>query len=191
MNTAAFLAVAAGSCLISASASARPRMSPALPSFRGICEVRSSLPGRMRLYIPSSMENPSASAAAAARLHETGVIKKIRLNPYLGTFLVEYDPNQVEAAVLEGAILKLLGLDEQIQKKQTPLLQEHLHTLTLAVDRAVMDTTGGWIDLGTAASGTLLYLALRQGARMGFVLPGAATLLWWASNIARRGGEKA
>ena len=29
-----------------------------LPSFRGVAEVRSSLPGRMRLYVPAIRQQP-------------------------------------------------------------------------------------------------------------------------------------
>ncbi|MBQ9008255.1 MAG: hypothetical protein IJ088_02830 [Clostridia bacterium] len=122
-------------------------------------------------------------------MEEIEVIHSIGVNPILSTLLVQYDATQVEPAVLEGAIIRLMNLGGQIDRKEMPKLQEALRTSVRMLDRALLEVTNGWIDTRMAASGTLLALAVNKGMTSGFLLPGAATLVWWAVNVAKRGKE--
>ena len=47
-----------------------------LPSFRGVAEVRSSLPGRMRLYMPAVSEAREQAEQMKTQLEGTGVIRR-------------------------------------------------------------------------------------------------------------------
>ena len=86
-----------------------------LPSFRGVVEVRASLPGRMRLTIPALREDSVRAEDMKRQLTATGVVRNIRIEPRTASLLVCYDETQVEAAVLEGAIIRLMGLEERIK----------------------------------------------------------------------------
>ena len=129
-----------------------------LPSFKGILEVRASIPGRMRLYVPSL--SGSMDQAEQAR-----------------------EQRKVEAAVIEGAVIKLLGLDAVISGKQKSRMESGLHTILDAVDRGVMGATNGLMDGKMLAGTALSVLAIREWRLAGLAVPGAMTLLWWAARL--------
>lgn len=62
-----------------------------LPSFRGVAEVRSSLPGHMRLYVPAIRQQPELARQMATQLEGTGVIHQVALQPVTGSVLIRYD----------------------------------------------------------------------------------------------------
>ena len=72
-----------------------------LPSFKGILEVRASIPGRMRLYVPSLSGSMDQAEQAREQLLGTGVVHRVELEPRTGSMLVCYDERKVEAAVIE------------------------------------------------------------------------------------------
>ena len=100
-----------------------------LPSFKGILEVRASIPGRMRLYVPSLSGSMDQAEQAREQLLGTGVVHRVELEPRTGSMLVCYDERRVEAAVIEGAVIKLLGLDAVINGKQKSRMESGLHTI--------------------------------------------------------------
>ncbi|MBQ9307748.1 MAG: hypothetical protein IJ229_07475 [Clostridia bacterium] len=187
MNTALLLALTAGSLFLTGTR--HPVSAQPLPEFRGICEVRSNLPGRLRLALPAIKSDPEQAQHVCQQLLSTGVVREATANPATASLLICYDASQVEAPLLMGAVIRLMGLDEQITRKERPRLEKQLHQLYMAVDRSVLDASGGWIDSRLLAGGALLAAAIRQGLTGGYALPGAVTLLWWASSIFRKGNE--
>ena len=73
-----------------------------LPSFRGVAEVRSHLPGRLRLFIPAIARQEEAARTMKKTLEATGAVHSVTLNPRTATALICYDEAQVGAAVIEG-----------------------------------------------------------------------------------------
>ena len=110
-----------------------------LPSFKGILEVRASIPGRMRLFVPSLAGSMEQALQVREQLLGTGVVHRVELEPRTGSMLVCYDERKVEAAVIEGAVIKLLGLDAVINGKQKSRMESGLHTILDAVDK-IRDT---------------------------------------------------
>ena len=82
-----------------------------LPSFKGILEVRASIPGRMRLYVPSLSGSADQVKQAREQLLGTGVVHRVELEPRTGSMLVCYDERKVEAAVIETGLPIALHLD--------------------------------------------------------------------------------
>ena len=154
-----------------------------LPSFKGILEVRASIPGRMRLYVPSLSGSMDQAEQAREQLLGTGVVHRVELEPRTGSMLVCYDERKVEAAVIEGAVIKLLGLDAVINGKQKSRMESGLHTILDAVDRGVMGATNGLMDGKMLAGTALSVLAIREWRLVGLAVPGAMTLLWWAARL--------
>ncbi len=183
-----YIAIAAAAALVSASGG-RARNRLKLPSFRGVAEVRASIPGRLRLYMPAIAESAEAAKRMKAQLESTGAIREVRLNPRTGTALFLYDPKQVEAAVVEGAAIKLMGLDDGIRSKPVSRMETGLRTLWEAVDHGVMEATNGLMDARMLTGSALTVAALRGLIVNGATGPGALTLLWWASNVFRRSGH--
>lgn len=183
-----WIAAAAAGTLLSVAAEMK-RHGSELPSFQNVCEVRASIPGRMRLYIPELTRNRKQTEDMLKKMNGIEVVKSISVNPTLSTLLVQYDAAQVEPAVIEGAIIRLMNLNARIDQKVQSKLQEILQMSVQALDKTLLDATGGWVDSKMAASGALLALGISKGLNGGFLLPGAATLLWWAANVAKRGQE--
>ena len=148
-----------------------------LPSFKGILEVRASIPGRMRLFVPSLAGGMEQALQVREQLLGTGVVHRVELEPRTGSMLVCYDERKVEAAVIEGAVIKLLGLDAAINGKQKS------RTILDAVDRGVMGATNGLMDGKMLAGTALSVLAIKEWRLAGLAVPGAMTLLWWAARL--------
>ena len=182
------VAIAAAAALLSLSGG-RPRNQLKLPSFMGVAEVRSGIPGRLRLYMPAIAERAEAARSMKAKLESTGAIREVRLNPRTKTALFLYDPAQVEAAVVEGAAIRLMGLEDEIKNRPVSRMEIGLRTLWEAVDHGVMEATNGLMDARMLAGSALTAAALRGMIANGVTGPGALTLLWWASNVFRRRGN--
>lgn len=182
-------AIAAAGLLMTASGS-RPRNRMKLPSFPGVAEVRASIPGRLRLYMPAVMADDEAARRMKAGMEATGAVREVRLNPRTGSALFLYDERQVEAAVVEGAAIRLMGLDDTIKKPPVSRMERGLGALWDSVNHGVLEATNGLMDGRMLAGSALTVAAVRRLAVNGTSLPGAMTLLWWASNIFRGRGHE-
>lgn len=154
-----------------------------LPSFQGVAEVRSSLPGRMRLYMPAVIQAPEQAAQMAQQLESTGVIRQVTAEKRTGSVLILYDESKVQAPVVLGAAMKLMGLDVKAQSAPASKAREGVQLLVRAVNQGIMDATGSLLDAKTLAAGIMTVAALRSKAQKGWAAPGAMTLLWWASKL--------
>ena len=130
-----------------------------LPSFAGVAEVRSSLPGRMRLGMPAIALKPELALQMKEQLENTGVVE-------------------------------LMGLDEEIHKHPLCRVDEGIRSLLNAVDYAVYERTNGLLDARVLAGGALCAMALHSAKLSGWAVPGAMTLLWWASSLWRNGDHE-
>ena len=184
MKNGYWIAAAAASLLMTPRVQPRNRMK--LPSFHGIAEVRASIPGRIRLYMPAVTANPEAAAQMKKQMEETGAVHEVSINPAIGTVLFLYDETQVEASVVEGAAIRLMGLDEAIQQQPVSKMEKSLQTLWDSINHGVMETTRGWMDARMLAGTALSVAAIRSLITNGAVLPGGITLLWWASSVFSR-----
>ena len=184
MRNGYWIAVAAVSLLMTPRVQPENRMK--LPSFHGIAEVRASIPGRIRLYMPAVTANPEAAAQMKKRMEETGAVHEVSINPAIGTVLFLYDETQVEASVVEGAAIRLMGLDEAIRHHPVSKMEKSLQMLWDSINHGVMETTKGWMDARMLAGTALSAVAIRSLIMNGAVLPGGITLLWWASSIFSR-----
>ena len=189
MKNVYIAAIAAAGLLMTASGS-RPRNRMKLPSFPGVAEVRASIPGRLRLYMPTVMANDEAVQRMKAQMESTGAVREVCLNPRTGSALFLYDERQVEAAVVEGAAIRLMGLDGAIKKPAVSRMEKGLSDLWDSVNHGVLEATNGLMDGRMLAGSALTVAAVRRMAVNGAALPSAMTLLWWASNIFRGRGHE-
>ena len=182
MNTTLLAALALGGAALSVKKPTQNHNLMRLPSFRGIAEVRASLPGRMRLYLPAVSANREAAEEMKRQLEATGVALNFRLS----TALIRYDETKVEAAVVQGAVLKLMGLTDALQKEPVSRIQSGLNTLMAAINHGLLEATNGLLDVRTLAGCALTFAGVKSLAVSGAAVPGAMTLLWWAASIWRR-----
>lgn len=181
-------AAAAGMLMTASGNQSRNQMK--LPSFPGVAEMRASIPGRLRLYMPAIITNDETAQRMKAQLESTGAVQEVRLNRRTGSALFLYDERQVEAAVVEGAAIRLMGLDDEIRRPSVSRMEKGLGVLWESVNHGVLEATNGLMDGRMLAGSALTIAALRCMVVSGASLPGAMTLLWWASNIFRGRGHE-
>ena len=92
----------------------------------------------------------------------------------------------VIAAVVQGAVLKLMGLTDSLQKEPVSRIQSGLNTLMAAINHGLLEATNGLLDVRTLAGCALTFAGVKSLAVSGAAVPGAMTLLWWAASIWRR-----
>lgn len=187
MKRSWLLALALGGAAVSLSKTQQEHNLLRLPSFRGLAEVRASLPGRMRLYMPAIAQHWQQAEQMCMQLESTGAVREVALNPHTSTVLIRYDERQVEGAVVLGAAMKLMGLDAAAQQEPTSRMESGLKTLFASVNHGVLEATNGLLDARMLAGGVLTVAAVRSMKLYGAAVPGAMTLLWWAASIFRRG----
>ena len=164
----------------------QPRNQLKLPSFHGIAEIRASIPGRIRLYMPAVSANPDAAARMKKQMEETGAVHEVQVSPAIGTVLILYDTAQVEASVVEGAAIHLMGLDEAVRKPPVSRMEQGLQTIWNSLNHGIMEATNGRMDARMLTGTAVTIAAVRSLIIHGSALPGGITLLWWASNIFSR-----
>lgn len=184
MKSGYWIAAAAASLLMTPRI--QPRNQLKLPSFHGIAEIRASIPGRIRLYMPAVSVNPEAADRMKKQMKETGAVHEVQVNSSTGTVLIRYDAAQVEASVVEGAAIHLMGLDEAIRKQPVSRTENGLQALWNSINHGILETTNGWLDARMLAGAVVSIAAVRSLMIHGAVLPGGITLLWWASSIFSR-----
>lgn len=153
-----------------------------VPSFKGVLEVKHSIKGRIRFYIPILKENEEAKSILMTQLSRVPAIKTIEANLIIGSLLICYDEKTVDTAVLIGVIAKLLGLEEALSKKPEALVTREMKSMKEAVNMAVYEKTNGLMD-----SKSLFILLTIIG---GFIIvksnpkifPNGYTLLRWGAN---------
>ena len=184
MKSSYWIAAAAASLLLTPRI--QPRNQLKLPSFHGIAEVRASIPGRLRLYLPAISAHPEAAARMKKQMEDTGAVHEVQINASIGTVLILYDAAQVEAAVVEGAVIHLMGLDEAVRRPPVSRMENGLQNLWNSLNHGVLETTNGWMDARMLAGTAVSIAAVRSLMLQGAAMPGAVTLLWWASSIFSR-----
>ena len=139
MNGILWLALAAGAAAALPKKQQHNQMK--LPSFRGVAEVRASLPGRIRLYMPAVSQQPELAAQMKAQLEGTGAVHQVTMQPLTGSVLILYDESQVQAPVVLGAAMKLMGLDDQVNAPASGKVQQGVQLLLRACARRLYHIT--------------------------------------------------
>lgn len=188
MNKGMIAAAAAVTMLLTPKGN--PRNKTNLPSFRNIAEVRASIPGRLRLYMPAIAGKQECALRMKAQLESTEAVQEVRINPKTCTALFIYDNSAVEAAVVEGAAIRLMGLDGAIQRQPESGMEKGLKTLWDCVDHGILEATNGLMDGRMLAGSAMAVAGLRSLAISGPSQPGAMTLLWWAATLFRGHGNE-
>jgi hypothetical protein len=159
----------------------------ALPVIPGKFEISHSMPGRIRFRVPSlSTRTESQIQTVRRELPKINEIRSVEINSYSGSVLVQYEVDEIEPYIVCGLLIKILGLETELESRPESAIQRELRIIGKAVNHAVYNSTGGMLDLTsgfilfTIALG--LYKILLQNDRS---LPGGFNLLWWAYVMAK------
>ncbi len=160
----------------------RQKKKNAFRGFRNIVEIRHTIPGRVRFYIPSLKNNTEAGRNLEQQLIKAEPVKQIRINPVAGTLLIIFNPNQIEITTLTGVIVKLLGLEKELEKKQPSLLGKEIFEIVKSANTSLYERSDGLLDLNSLITFSFLSLGVYSLLRSPKVLPAGLSLLYWAYN---------
>ena len=160
-----------------------------LPSFRNVLEVRSAIPGRIRLVSPLLKGNTAMITQAKEQIIRLKVVNRVEINPVTGSLLLIYDADQIEPQLLEAAVVKLLGLEELVKHAEGSVLRREVKNLGDAFNHAVMDKTGGLLDAKILIALVLMGVGIFNIVRNPTWMPCGYNFLWWGANTAFGGSS--
>lgn len=158
-----------------------------LPSFPRALEVRSAIPGRIRFNVPLLKNNPELSSELKGQLLKIAAVKEAAINTVTGTMLIVYNRDELDPRLLQGALIKLLGLEDTLRDGAKSVLGREIKTIRQALNYALLDKSKGLLDLRSTLAVSLILLGAWQIYRQPLCLPTGYTLLWWGMHKAFSG----
>lgn len=147
----------------------------------GPIETAHVLPGRVRFRIESLKGDIERSRMLANQLSKIGGIESVETNELSGSILIRHDATTLEPDLLLAAIVRLLGLERQMQRARVPVVARGIGDAADALNDAFYVQTRGLVDLWTAIPIVLAVLGANKVRAQGLAaLPTGFTLLWWA-----------
>ena len=154
--------------------------------FKGIIEIRHSLNGRIRFFVPKLKGNPEACASLEKHLIKAEVIREIKINHVSGSVLLIYKPGGADDATLTGVLVKLLGIEKEIEKDPTPVVGKELSGLLKSINTAIYEHSNGLLDLNNLITMSFMSMGIFSMIKSPRILPSGLSLLYWAYNNATR-----
>lgn len=152
-----------------------------LPSFKGVLEIKHSMSGRIRFSIPLLKENEEAKQVLVEQLSKVPAISKLEISLITGSLLICFDEKVVDPAILIGAIIKILGLEDQIGNRPEALATTELKNIKESINMAIYEKSNGILD----GKSLFILLTLISGVKMikgnPTLLPNGYTLLRWGA----------
>lgn len=147
-------------------------------SFSGVLEVVHALPGRMRLRMPPLRARARALAEFATSLKRLEGIQDVTVNPVLGTALVRYDAARLTPSLVVAAATHGFDFETALRNHQS-LVGGELRALHYAFNQAIMQRTGGVLDLPALMTVLLIVTFVRGITGRGGPKFSPLAVLWW------------
>ena len=165
--------------------------SGSLPRIPGKFEVLHTMPGRIRFRIPMlAGQDSKVIDAVKKELSRLPEINRVDINPVSGSLISEYNVEKINASIICGILLKLLGLEDAMNAQPKSLAQKEINLIGTSLNRQVYNSSAGIIDLTSALAFTIfalgLYKIIVQQDRN---TPSGFSLLWWAYVIFQSGNR--
>lgn len=151
-----------------------------IPSFKGVLEVRHTLDGRIRLYVPMIKNNLNLKKFILKEMGRIPAISSIEVNSITGTILIYYDKTTIKPMLLIGVVIKLLNLEEEVRKEPESKISKELKNIKDSLNYAVYNKSQGILDMKTIVILSLLICGLYKYKKYPYMAPGGITYLWWA-----------
>lgn len=159
-----------------------------LPSFYGVIEVKHYHCGHLRIQSEVLRSNENLKDTLIENFKKMDGIKNIQVNPMLGSALILFQEERIEASLLYLILLRMLGIEEEAFRVKPGKLKILIKNVAEAVDMSIYNKTKGFLDVRMVVAAIFLYYGIKKW-RINPQLPAGATLLWWAYNMINKGRE--
>lgn len=159
-----------------------------LPDFYGILEVQHYIKGRIRLKVNSLIQDDEKSKELVGKLASLNGIEDISVNTLIGSVLIKFSEEVVDPITLIGAVLSILGLEEEVFEKKNGKLFSGMREVIESIDFAIYNKTKGILDLKSTIALLFIINGIRK-IRQNPIMPNGVNLLWWGFNIISKGGN--
>lgn len=173
----------AGSAIVKASKSNRvyeKKTKSSLPDFRGVIEIKHTLPGRIRFYIPLLKHNENAQIILKSELRKIQTVAEVETNITTGSLVINYNRTKINPQLLLAIVIKLLNLEEDVLKKPVPKLGNEMKMLKDSMNMAIYNKSNGILD----GSSLLVFILLISAIHKFYIgngnKVGPVTCLMWA-----------
>ena len=164
-----------------------------LPMLRhGPVRTDHAMPGRVRFSVPSLKEDSSTRSFVKEKLSTVEGVSLVEVSPVTGSVLIRYREGLVQPELLYAAVVRLAGLEKELQKTPRPKVVKELRSFLDSLNRVVYDRTGGLLNFTSALLILLAAVGIRKIASDGSkAMPAGFTLLWWGiHHLLGGGGEE-
>ena len=159
-----------------------------LPDFYGILEVQHYIKGRIRLKVNSLIQDDEKAKELVGKLASLNGIEDISVNTLIGSVLIKFSEEVVDPITLIGAVLSILGLEEEVFDKKNGKLFSGMREVIESIDFAIYNKTKGILDLESTIALLFIINGIRK-IRQNPIMPNGVNLLWWGFNIISKGGN--
>lgn len=159
-----------------------------LPDFYGILEVQHYIKGRIRLKVNSLIQDDEKAKELVGKLASLNGIEDISVNTLIGSVLIKFSEEVVDPITLIGAVLSILGLEEEVFDKKNGKLFSGMREVIESIDFAIYNKTNGILDLKSTIALLFIINGIRK-IRQNPIMPNGVNLLWWGFNIISKGGN--
>ena len=159
-----------------------------LPDFYGILEVQHYIKGRIRLKVNSLIQDDEKAKELVGKLASLNGIEDISVNTLIGSVLIKFSEEVVDPITLLGAVLSILGLEEEVFDKKNGKLFSGMREVIESIDFAIYNKTKGILDLKSTIALLFIINGIRK-IRQNPIMPNGVNLLWWGFNIISKGGN--
>jgi hypothetical protein len=158
------------------------KVSATIPSFRGVLELKHNIPGRMRLHIPRLSDQ--SSSEALLQLEKVDGIESLDINTHIGTVIIRYKEEKISPALIAGIIIRILGLEEEINNKPKSKALEEMKSLNESLNMSIYEKTNGLVDFNSLLVISLLVVGARKTITS-YRRPSGVDYLWWSYLLLR------
>lgn len=151
-----------------------------VPDFVGVVEVKHSIKGRIRYRIPKLKGDNTLAEYITGQLSKVKFINNVEANAITGSLLINYDYGQIDPNMLTAAIVKLLNLEVEINKKKDALVTRELSNMKEVLNLAIYNKTKGILDIKSIYLIIIMVFAIRGIRTAPKMIPNGYTMARWA-----------
>ena len=147
-----------------------------LPDFYGILEVQHYIKGRIRLKVNSLIQDDEKAKELVGKLASLNGIEDISVNTLIGSVLIKFSEEVVDPITLIGAVLSILGLEEEVFDKKNGKLFSGMREVIESIDFAIYNKTKGILDLKSTIALLFIINGIRK-IRQNPIMPNGVDLI--------------